>query len=86
MYFAGYMYDANGNPKWYLANGGMASSALFQGNWQQYGGGQTLTGSYQAPTVTNANAGSITLQIIDTTDATLTLPDGRQIPLARFQF
>jgi hypothetical protein len=86
MYFAGYMYDASGNPTWYLASGNMTNPTLFQGQWQQYGGGQTLTGVFRPASVINAAAGAVTLQISDPSDATLTLPDGRQIPLTRFNF
>jgi YHYH protein len=86
MYFAGYMYDASGNPVWYLSNGNMSSTTLYTGTWIQLGNGITLTGSYVAPTVTNANAGNVTLQFSSATAATLTLPDGRQIPLARYSF
>jgi len=86
MYLAGYMYDAAGNPVWYLASGNMTNSSLFQGTWAQFANGQTLTGSYQAPTTANADVGSLTVQFSDTTDAIMTLPDGRQIPLKRFIF
>lgn len=86
MYFAGYMYDATGAATWYLAIGAMADAALFQGELSQYGGGPTLAGPYKAPTIVNAMAGAISLQFSSTTSATLTLPDGRQIPLSRYTF
>lgn len=86
MYLAGFMYDAAGNPLWYLASGNMSSATLFQGTWTQYGNGQTLTGSYQPASVVNSNVGAVTLQFASTTSATLTLPDGRQIPFERFVF
>jgi hypothetical protein len=86
MYLAGYMYDAAGNPLWYLANSNMSTPSLFQGQWTQYGNGQTLTGTYQAPSITNANAGNVTIQFTDSATATLMLPDGRQIPLVRYEF
>jgi len=31
MYLAGYMYDASGNPVWYLASGNMSGNTLFEG-------------------------------------------------------
>jgi hypothetical protein len=86
MFFAAYMYDASGNPTWYLSNGNMTSPTLYQGVWQQYAGGQTLTGTYVMPTVTNADVGSVTLQFTSPGAATLTLPNARQIPLTRFTF
>lgn len=86
MYFAGYMYDTSGNPLWYLSTGNLVSSILYQGTWQQFANGETLTGTYQAPGVVNADVGSVTLQIASPTSATLTLPNARQIPLVRYIF
>ncbi len=86
MYLAAYMYDAGGNPLWYLASGAMSSASLFQGNWTQYAGGQTLTGAFHSASVVNANVGTVSVQFSDSLNATLTLPDGRQIPLTRFNF
>jgi hypothetical protein len=64
----------------------MIGLTLYQGNWQQYGNGETLTGGYRAPVIVNGNAGSATLQFSSPTTATLTLPGGRQIPLTRYMF
>jgi serine protease len=83
---AGYMYDDAGNPVWYLSAGVMTSPNLYQGAWVEYANGQTLTGAYQAPTVINANVGLIAIQFIDTQNAVMTLPDGRQIGITRFRF
>jgi len=85
LWLGGYMYDDAGNPVWYAAAGPMASTTLFQGHWDQYSGGQTLTGAYRPPAAPS-NAGNVTLQITSATSATLTLPDGRAIPLTRFYF
>jgi streptogramin lyase len=85
MYLAGYMYDASGNPIWYLASGKMQKTNLFQGEWVQFGNGQTLTGTYQPATTVKGNVGSVTVQFPTTTTATLTLPN-EQIPLTRFNF
>jgi hypothetical protein len=86
MYFAGYMYDASGLPIWYLASGAMANAALFQGEWEQLANGQTFAGPYKAPVVANANVGAVTVQFTSVNNATLTLPNGRQISLERFNF
>ena len=85
MWLAAYMYDANGNPTWYLANSAMTSDTLYQGNWTQYFGGQTLLGTYHAPTSTSP-AGPVTLQFGSSLQATMTLPNGLQIPFSRFRF
>jgi alpha-tubulin suppressor-like RCC1 family protein len=85
-FIAAYMYDTSGNPVWYAAGpAALTGNNAYVGNWTTYTGGQTLTGSYHAPTGT-ANAGSLTVQFISPTSATLTLPDGRQIPIQRYAF
>jgi streptogramin lyase len=75
MYFASYMYDANGNPTWYLATGelrdqsgavyagdGSDIASFYFGSWIQYANGQTLTGSYRAPVVVSGVSFSNTLE------------------------
>jgi alpha-tubulin suppressor-like RCC1 family protein len=86
MLIAGYMYDTSGNPIWYSSQGAMTGSDTYQGNWVQYGYGQTLTGSYQAPEVFNADVGALTIQFTSPTAGNMTLPDGRVIPIERFLF
>jgi hypothetical protein len=86
MLIAGYMYDAGGNPIWYSSQGAMSGLDAYQGNWVQYGYGQTLTGSYQAPVIVNDDVGALTIQFSSPTAGTMTLPDGRQIPVERFLF
>jgi hypothetical protein len=85
-FIAAYMYDANGNPVWYASGPAtLTTNNTFEGQLIEFSGGQTLTGAYQAPTGT-ANAGNITLQFTSPTAGTLTLPDGKQIPIQRFGF
>ena len=85
-FIATYMYDGAGNPLWYLSGpSALTSGNAYQGTWTAYTGGQTLTGAYKSPTGT-ANAGNLTVQFTSSTAGTLTLPDGRQIPLVRFPF
>jgi len=86
MFIASYMYDNTGKPTWYSASGPMSDAALFQGEWSLLDNGPTLGGPYQAPGVANAMVGAVTVQFASTSNATLTLPDGRQIPLTRFDF
>jgi hypothetical protein len=87
MYLAAYMYDAQGNPVWYASGpANMTGLMTYQGTWQQYGNGQTLTGTWHPAQVTNSNAGSVTIQFSSTTAAMLTFPDGRQVAIERFAF
>ena len=84
-FIAGYMYDASGNPLWYLSSGNMPAEPTFQGNWSQFAGGQTLTGTYKAPGPA-VPSGALYIQFQDAQNAMLTLPDGRVIPITRFRF
>lgn len=86
MFLAGYMYDGTGNPIWFASGNQMRSLSWYQGNWVQYANGQTLMGAYHAPVVANSNVGSLQIQFQTTTSGTLTLPDGRVIPISRFRF
>ncbi|WP_157462776.1 hypothetical protein [Curvibacter gracilis] len=83
--FAIYGYDANGNPNWMQAVGTLTNGS-FTGALQLYGGGQTLTGSYHAAQLVNANVGTVQIKFSDSYNATLTLPNGRAIPISYFGF
>ncbi len=84
-FIAGFMYDDLGKPTWYVSNGQMASATRYVGNWMTYGFGQTMGGAYKAPVVTNDHAGTLSIDFSDTRNGTLILPDGRSIPIVRFQ-
>ena len=85
-FIASYMYDGAGNPVWYASGPtALTGNNTYQGTWTTYTGGQTLTGTYHSPTGT-VTAGNLTLQFTSPTAGTLTLPDGRQIPIQRFGF
>jgi hypothetical protein len=87
MFLAGYMYDSTGAPVWYASGPtAMITPTLYQGNWVQYGNGQSLTGAFKSASVANSNVGSVTLRFSSTDTATLTLPSGATIPLSRFKF
>jgi len=86
LFIAGYMYDASGNPVWFTANGQMDATNHFNSTWVQFSGGQTLTGPYVPPVVTNPNVGSVIVHFLSPTSALVTLPNGRQISLSRFAF
>lgn len=85
VFVVGFMYDDAGNPVWYVSEG-LTDQNRFSGAWAEVANGQSLTGAYRAPTVANANVGSLTLTYIDATNVTLTLPTGRQVALTRFPF
>lgn len=85
LFLSGYMYDNTGKDVWYIS-AGQRNGSTYLNTWSEYANGQTLTGSYRAPTVASANVGDLTLQFVDSANAQLTLPDGRTIPLTRYRF
>jgi hypothetical protein len=87
LFIGGFMYDAAGNAVWYASGpAAMVNATTYTSVWQQYGGGQTLTGTWHAANIVNANVGALTLQFSSATAGTLTLPNGSQIPITRFPF
>ncbi len=86
-----YMYDASGQPVWYVSTGSVTNTGgavapatqTFGGALNRYGGGQTLTGPYQAPFLAGSQ-GNITFTATSATAASLTLPNGTIVPLRRF--
>lgn len=80
-----YMYDAVGDALWYLTSG-TVTGTTFQSQWNRFANGQSLTGAYVEPIIIDDRVGTVTIEFTDTTNATLTLPDGRQIPITRFGF
>jgi hypothetical protein len=85
-FIAGYMYDASGNPLWYVTGNAMSGPQAFQGSWSQFANGQTLTGAYKPNALVNANVGPVSFQFESATKGTLTLPGGRQVVVTRFGF
>ena len=85
-FVAGYMYDTSGNPLWYASFPTTPDPVVLQGSWTQFADGQTLSGLYKPASQVNGNVGALGIQFQNSTSATMTLPDGRQIPLTRFRF
>ena len=84
-FVAGYMYDADGNAAWYVADAPVANAQTFTSTWLQFASGQTLTGPYRAPTLVNGNVAPVTIQFQGADTALITLPSGT-LPLTRFRF
>ena len=51
LFMAAYMYADSGQAAWYTSTGAMTGTSVFQGSLVEYANGQTLTGTYQAPSV-----------------------------------
>ena len=88
LFMAGYMYDAAGNPIWYLSGNSVASTNLqsYSNQWLQFGSGQTLTGTYRAPVQVNGNVAPVTITFQGAENALMTLPGGRTTSIRRFRF
>ena len=85
-FIAGYMYEADGRPVWYIAQNPLTTPQSFSSNWYQAGNGQTLTGAYKKPVLVNSNVGPVTIQFNDAANAVLTLPGGRNVAITRHRF
>jgi len=75
LFFAAYGYAGNGDSTWYVSSGAMTGSTTYSGTLEAYQGGQTLTGSYQAPTALGS-VGNVSIEFTSSRTANLTLPSG----------
>ena len=75
LYLSSFLYGSDGSPVWMLSTGMMASSTSFSGSLSQFGGGQTLTGEYQA-VKSEMNLGIVSIAFTSPTTATLTDASG----------
>lgn len=66
-----YMYEAGGQPVWYVGLLNRQASGSYQGQISRYAGGQTLTGSYRAPT-SGSTVATATFTLSSATSGTLT--------------
>jgi hypothetical protein len=83
---AGYMYDEQGRPTWYISAVPTPDPLRITGNWWTFAGGQAMGQPYRPATRTSDNAGALDVQFTSSTTATMRLPDGRTIPLVRQVF
>lgn len=81
---AGYLYEGDGAPTWFVASGQVVGNILAAVPMQTFEDGQTFTGPYRVPAARVASE-SVALQFTSVTRATLTWSRG-QIPLQRFEF
>jgi hypothetical protein len=77
MVVTSYTYEASGPAEWYLSSGPLTNNGQsFTGTLDKYVGGQCISCSYQAPTLTG-NDGTITITFISEMMANVSLPGGR---------
>lgn len=83
LFVSGFVYDASGNPQWFVSGGVMSSDREYSGTAYATAGGQCLGCAYRAPT--NVAFGTLTLSFANEQTATLTL-NGSAVALQREQF
>jgi hypothetical protein len=83
---AGYMYDDNGNPVWYIAVYETPNARVFSGNWWTFANGQSMGGTYRAATRTSDNFAPLSINFTGPDTAVMTLPNGRTTNLVRQRF
>lgn len=86
LFIAGYMYDENGNPIWYVSGAKMMSDNYYEGTWQQCSNGLSLAGKGGNAKCTNLASGTLSIYFPSKTTATMRLPNGKYISLNRFTF
>ncbi len=86
MFIAGYMYEADGRPVWYVAQNPMTTPQSFSSTWLQVANGQTMTGVYKKPVILNGNVGPVSILFSDASHAVMTLPGGKQLSITRQRF
>jgi hypothetical protein len=85
-FIGGFMYDASGQPVWYVSTASLQGTQVVGGALQQYVGGQSLTGSYKSPTVLTSAVGNISFNLASNASGSMTLPNGSTVPVTRFNF
>src|SRR4051812_36642834 len=76
MFIGAYMYDESRNAEWYVADNTMQSATKFSGPLLRFANGQTIGGTYRAPTPPEI-VGTITIDFSAPDQATVTLSDDR---------
>ena len=79
----GFMYDSAGRNIWYAINGPLSTPTRYESQWFEFGNGQAMGAPYRPAQIINDRVGSLKLDFTDKRNGTLTLPDGRVIPITR---
>jgi hypothetical protein len=86
LFMAAYMYDAQGNPLWYLSSTPSTSLRSYSNTWWQYANGQTMSGAYRPASQINNNVAPVTIQFQGAETGIMTLPGNRTINIQRYRF
>src|SRR5690242_7902504 len=80
-----YSYKSNGDSEWYLASGPMsADQHQFTGTLDKYRNGQCISCAYAGRPTLIGNDGTISINFLSETSATLSLPGGRRTNIQPF--
>ncbi len=85
-FIGSFMYDASGQPVWYVSSATLDQGLSLNGPLLQYANGQSLTGNYKPAAPTSTNPGNMTFNFIDGSHGTIVLPNGNTVPVKRFIF
>jgi len=81
LFAVGFLYDADGNPVWYLSAGPMKSDTSYDGPLLQFANGQPIVGPYRAPGPP-ATVGRLTLDFTGPEEVDMTVSDDAAIHVA----
>jgi hypothetical protein len=84
IFMAMFLYSTSGSSTWYGAGPAAFAGTSFNTTMTSYSGGQTLTGSYKAPTQGNT-PGGLVIEFSGNSDGVMSWPGG-QVPITRFPF
>ena len=85
-FLAAYLYETDGRATWYASSSANAYAGnILSGTLDRYTGGQTLTGSWTAPTASPGSGGNISIRFSDAQNGTLNWAGGT-VPIRRFEF
>ena len=93
VFVGGFLYDSTGLSKWLISLGTIggtftsdSTGVTYTGKWLNCHNGQGLTAVWKQNSCADEPNGAVTIKWTDSKHATLTRPDGSQIPLTRFSF
>jgi len=86
LFFAGFLYDADGRASWYVSAGRTTlDGSTFSNPLYRVTGGQTLGGPYPAGARQTTSAGTLNMTFNSATQGTIVWPGGI-VPIQRFAF
>jgi len=85
-FIASFLYDTAGQPTWYASGANLSGTNLLSGPLDMYANGQSLGGSYKAPTANSGGAGFMSYGFSSDTVGSMTLPNAAKVAIKRFIF